>query len=337
MRSPPLTTFGTVFAVGGVFACVQGVSSHDPKLSLFGLLFVAVGTLLLLSGIANIRVSREFRRLVSTRLSSSGTRTDAVRTPAAVPPGPLTLVDHRLTERATIDARIPRGLSTLFLWVFDASPTMSLMRRLARVGPVYLLRGGGLLVDDLMHGPRMAFGKIDRFIEESEAEVLQRIETFRGRNRNFLGDHRMNSMICSDDVWKFALSRLLERAAIVVVDLSDFTPGHAGIEYELAVLLDEVPLGRVIFVVGPHTDRAAFDATVDRLWVTLPQTSPNYSTDQVKMHVAATTSLDISVHASDEGARSTQDRELDMIVGIVGEAMLQVPPQDRHSDHQSST
>ena len=105
--------------------------------------------------------------------------TDAVRTPAAVPPGPLTLVDHRLTKRATIDARIPRGLSTLFLWVFDASPTMSLMRRLARVGPVYLLRGGGLLVDDLMHGPRMAFGKIDRFIEESEAEVLQRIETFR--------------------------------------------------------------------------------------------------------------------------------------------------------------
>ena len=57
MRSPPLTTFGTVFAVGGVFACVQGVSSHDPKLSLFGLLFVAVGTLLLLAGIADVRGS----------------------------------------------------------------------------------------------------------------------------------------------------------------------------------------------------------------------------------------------------------------------------------------
>ena len=89
-----------------------------------------------------------------------------------------------------------------------------------------------------------------------------------------------------------ALSRLLERAAIVVVDLSDFTPGHAGIEYKLAVLWMR-HAGRVIFVVGPHRDRAAFDATVDRLWVTLPQTSPNYSTDQVKMHVATTTSLDI--------------------------------------------
>jgi hypothetical protein len=323
-----IVAIGALFALAGGLGFAQGVSSGDAVKSLITLLIVAVGVLLMLAGIAHMRVSRALRRLALTRGSSSHATTDASRLPAPVPPGPLTLVEHRLAAGPAPNTPSPRGVSTLFLWVFDDAQTMSLLRRLAHVGPVYLLRGGGALIDDLIHAPRMAFGKIDRFIEESEAEVLQRMATFRGRNRNFLGDYRTFSMICGDGVWKFAFSRLLERTKVVVIDLSDFTPGHAGIEYELGFVLDSVALARVIFVAGPQTDRAVFDATVHRLWATLPETSPNYSADQATMHLAVTTSLDVSAFAEkDQRIVPLQNRELDMIVGLVGDAMLQPPPE----------
>jgi hypothetical protein len=329
VRSPLLiAAIGTVFALAGVAGFVKAVSSNEPVNLLLTLVFVAVGVLLILAGIAHARISRALRRLASTRQSVTGVRTDADRVPAEVPPGPLTIVEHRLADGPTLESHTPRGVSTLFLWVFDVAQTMPLLRRLARVGPVYLLRGGGALIDDLLHAPRMAFGKIDRFIEESETEVIQRMATFRDRKRNFLGNYPTFSMTCGDDVWKFAFSRLLEQAKVVVIDLSDFTPGHAGIEYELGVVLDRVPLALVIFVAGPQTDRAAFDATMHRLWSTLPETSPNHSADEATMHLAVTTSLDVSERDdSDRRVVTIQDRELDMIVGLVGDAMLQLPPE----------
>jgi hypothetical protein len=281
----------------------------------------------MLAGIAHARIAHALRRPASKNRAARVARTDPDRVPAAVPPGPLTIVEHRVTE-AALEPPTPRGVSTLFLWAFDEAQTMSLLRRLARVGPVYLLRGGGALIDDLLHAPRMAFGKIDRFIEESETEVLQRTATFRGRNRNFLRNYPTFSMTCGDGVWKFAFSCLLERAKVVVIDLSDFTPRHAGIEYELGAILDRVPIARVVFVTGPQTDRAVFDAMVHRLWSTMPETSPNYSADPATTHLAVTTTLDTSPHADRERRlMPIQDRELDMVVGLVGEAMLHVPPE----------
>ena len=327
MRSPLLiVACGALFAVFGGFGFVQAASSGNPLNALLTLVLVAVGALLMLAAIAQARISHALRKLASKRSSTSGTRIDVDRVPAAVPPGPLTIVEHRVADGAA-SAPIPRGVSTLFLWVFDVAQTMSLLRRLARVGPVYLLRGGGALVDDLLHAPRMAFGRIDRFIEESQAEVLEKMAGFRGRKRNYLGNYPTFSMTCDDDVWKFAFSCLLERAKVVVIDLSDFTPGHAGIEYELGAVLDRVSLGRVIFVTGPQTDRSGFDAAVHRLWSTLPETSPNYSTDQATMHLAITNSLDASSHAdSQRRVMPMQDRELDLVLGLVGEAMLHLPP-----------
>ena len=200
--------------------------------------------------------------------------------------------------------------------------------RLTQIGPVYMLLGGDGLVPELSHAPRVAFGKIDRFIEETEAEVLQRLATFRGRRRT-LGYYRRYTMICSDDVWTFALDRLLERAKIVVVDLCGFTPGSAGLEYEFAVVLDRVPLGRVIFVTGPQTERAAFDAKMRHLWATLPETSVNYSTDEVRMHLAVTTPLAAATTGRDKQSQRNNahhDPGLDLVVRLIGDATLRIPP-----------
>ena len=323
-----MLTCGAIFAFVGGYGFVQSLSSSDPVKALVTLACVAIGALLILAGIAHVRVASALKRLAAENRAARVARTDPARVAAAVPPGALTIEEHRVAEGTALGPPTPRGVSTLFLWAFDESQTVSLLRRLARVGPVYLLRGGGALIDDLLHAPRMVFGKIDRFIEESETEVLKRMATFRGRNRNFLRNYPTFSMTCGDGVWKFAFSCLLERAKVVVMDLSDFTPRHAGIEYELGAVLDHVPIARVVFVTGPQTDHAVFDAMVHRLWTTMPETSPNYSTDPATIHLAVTTTLDTSPHSDRERRLiPVQNSELDMVVGLVGEAMLHVPPE----------
>jgi len=284
--------------------------------------------LLMLVGVAHFRLSRRLRKLGATRRARIVGNSDPTRVPATVPPGPLTVVEHRVTEASAREApRDPRGASTLFLRMFRAE-TNSLLVRLTQVGPVYMLLGGNGLVSDLGLGPRIAFGRIDRFIEENEAEVLQRLATFSGERRS-LGYYRRYTMICSDDIWTFALDRLVERAKVVIVDLCGFTPGSAGLDYEFGVLLDRVPLGRVIFVAGPDTERSAFDARIRERWATLPDDSVNYSAKGAVMHIAMTTALAPITRRGDEETQRRLDlqrRELDMIVGLIGDAMLRIPP-----------
>lgn len=312
---------GAVFIGVGGFVVVEAVSSGDPLKSLFGLVLIAIGVLVGLAGIAYLRVSRMLRRLARTSRSALGDGAPPARTAPAVPPGELVIDEHRIGDGVTSHGtEAPRGTATLFLWVFDDAQTTSLFRRLQRLGPVYVLRGGGALVDDLLlDAPKMAFGRTDRFIEETEAEVEQRMATFSDR-RNWLGIYRTQAMTCSDQVWTFALDRLLERVEIVLVDLSDFTPGHVGIEYELALLIDRVPLDRVILVTGSRTDRAVLDTTLQHLWSTMPDTSPNHAARPVAMHIAATTTLDESGTKRDNPKAALQDRELGMILEMIGDA-----------------
>jgi len=313
---------GATFVAGGVLAVVQGVGSPDLIKLLLGVLLVVIGALLMLTGVANFRVARQLRKWAATRPSRIVGRTDPTRVPAAVSPGPLTFVEHRLSDDTpAANPSAPQDCSTLFLRMFKTE-TSSLLVRLTRVGPVYMLLGGDGLVPDLFDGPRVAFGKIDHFIEESEDEILKRLATFNGRRR-VLGYYRRCTMICSDDVWTFALDRMLERARIVIVDLCGFTPGSAGLEYEFGVVLDRVPLGRVVFVTGPETERVAFDAKMRHLWATLPETSINYSTGEVEVHVAVTTALSVNTSRRDEESQrklALQSRELNMVVGLIGAA-----------------
>ena len=135
-------------------------------------------------------------------------------------------------------------------------------------------------------------------------------------------------MVCGDAVWKFALARMLQRCQVVVVDLSDFVAGRAGITYEIGVLLDTVPLDQIVFVCGPATDLVAFKALVDSVWNTLATRSPNRSTRPATVRLAITTSLPESGDASAaEHYTTSTRRELELIVGLVAESAALYPPQ----------
>jgi hypothetical protein len=67
---------------------------------------------------------------------------------------------------------------------------------------------------------------------------------------------RFNSLQCNDRIWKEALHRLIERADVVVMDLSGFTERNRGCAYELGRLVNHVPLERVLLLIDDETDLA---------------------------------------------------------------------------------
>ncbi len=279
--------------------------------------FVALPAML---GVAGLRMRRALRRARRLQIARPIVDKQRVAVPGAPLPRPLVVTEYAVDDGA---APLPRpggpAIAMLFLWVFDDAATMSVVDRARRVGPVHMLRGGGMLVLDLADLPRMVFGRIDRFVEETDAEVVARIAGF--RERTVLGYHPIHSMVCSDNVWKFALDRLLERTSVVVVDLSDFTAGRAGIAYEIGLLLDRVPLSRIVFVAGPETDRAALEATFGVAWAGLAADSPNRDAATGGVRLAVTAELDeLSDKRADAARRPRREAELDLIHRLLIEA-----------------
>jgi hypothetical protein len=210
------------------------------------------------------------------------------------------------------------------LWVFDHAMTGSLLFRLNQIGPVYFLRGGGALAMNVQDLPRMVFGRIDRMIEESEGEVLDRLQRFRLTKR--LGHYALCSMACTDSIWTFALDRMLERTQVVVVDLSDFETGRRGIAYELGLLFDRVRLDQVVFVTGPETDRAGLRELMREAWDTLAPGSPNRHEGPVVATIAVTTALVESNGADNKFSEATK-RERELVAALVARAAATAPPR----------
>jgi hypothetical protein len=301
-------------ALTGALGVVGGLALTRASL-LGALVVIAVSGLLLMVGIGQIRMSRAIRRLSALR-AVPGTRPERTRAAGWSPPPPLEVREHTVADAPSVP--IPTGIPILFLWVFDHTVTGSLLNRLNQIGPVYFLRGGGVLAYDVTQLPRMAFGRIDRMIEETEDEVRQRLRSFRVRRR--LGYYSSLSMACTDAVWPYALDRMLERCRVVVVDLSDFVVGRSGITYEIGLLLDRVPLGHVVFVCGPDTDRDGLRNLLTSVWDTLAPSSPNRAAEPAVVTMAVTTALVEANDARSDEFTPTTMAERELVAALVAEA-----------------
>jgi hypothetical protein len=309
-----------VLVAMGVAGVVCGLALARASLP-GSIITISFSGLPLMFGVGQIRMSRAVRRLSGHRVEA-GPRPARTRTADWSPPPPLHVREVTVADVPSVP--IPDGIAILFLWVFDRTVTGSLLHRLNRIGPVYFLLGGGILAYDLTRVPKMAFGRIDRMIEETEEEVMQRLQSFRVSRR--LGYYSILTMACTDGVWTFALDRMLERCRVVVVDLSDFVVGRSGIAYEIALLLDRVPLDRVVFVCGPETDRNGLSDLMRSAWDTLAPSSPNRRCERALATMAITTALVEDSGARPDAFSATTRAEREFIAALVAEAAAEKPP-----------
>jgi hypothetical protein len=158
--------------------------------------------------------------------------------------------------RTALESRYPvySPLRLLTLRVFGG-PTrfVQLLDLWHWFGPLYRLDGpdtAGSKTSDVL---AYATGRLDAAITEDAAELDQALRTFT-ETRDSQLRFRFNSLQCNDRIWKDALHRLIERADVVVMDLSGFTERNRGCAYEIGRLVNHVPLERVLLLIDDETD-----------------------------------------------------------------------------------
>ena len=94
------------------------------------------------------------------------------------------------------------------------------------------------------------------------------------------GSYPVCSLLCHDSFWKIAVDVLLERADVVVLDLSGYHWENAGTGYELQRVVDRRPVHTCVVLTDAVSDRPFLDAQIQRAWSQMAGGSPNACTDQ---------------------------------------------------------
>ena len=91
------------------------------------------------------------------------------------------------------------------------------------------------------------------------------------------GRYRINEFFCHDNTWQATVRALARRSTAVLMDLRSFGRQNRGCEFELSLLLHEVPLARIVLLIDGSTRREDLEPLLRSAWSALPDTSPNRS------------------------------------------------------------
>ena len=89
------------------------------------------------------------------------------------------------------------------------------------------------------------------------------------------GRYRVDEFFCRADTWQPTVTRLMAHSDLVAMDLRGFTSARKGCIFELGVLLETVPLGRVALLIDHTTDEPLLRRTLADLSTTITSRSPN--------------------------------------------------------------
>jgi hypothetical protein len=89
------------------------------------------------------------------------------------------------------------------------------------------------------------------------------------------GRFRVNALFCSADAWRSAVTGLIDRTDVVLMDLRGFSATNAGCIFELQVLIDRIPLSRVVLLVDNTTEQPLLEKILVSLSTSMDPNSPN--------------------------------------------------------------
>jgi len=159
---------------------------------------------------------------------------------------------RRLEQRAAAQA----GERLVLLRVFG-SPSfddlLDIVRPWLLRGPISHLEGYDSISRSIMAGKALVEGRLDDVLVSSPEQIARHLaadSTLPDRELRY----RRDAFQCIDAVWQPAIRELLDRSDIVLMDLSSLSPKNAGCAYELGLLLDRVPLSKLVLLVNDTTD-----------------------------------------------------------------------------------
>jgi hypothetical protein len=105
--------------------------------------------------------------------------------------------------------------------------------------------------------------------------TFRNIGPYKIKVRDRYGSYPLRAFLCHGAIWKEAVDMLLDRADLVVLDLSGLMPGNLGVRYELRRVVDSFRIERVIFLADGRSDLAFLRAQVQHAWAQMAADSPN--------------------------------------------------------------
>jgi len=167
----------------------------------------------------------------------------------------------RAVRWAVPEPRPPRR-TLLLLRVFgDTARTEQVFDRVGArwrwFGPVTMIAAPDVVARTVDAGDFLHFatGRLgDRFVK-SQADLqreLERLDVEPDRD----GRYRVNELCCQTDTWQAAVVELMDRADVVLMDLSRFTDRRAGCAFELQQLAARLDSRRLVLLTDNTTDQA---------------------------------------------------------------------------------
>jgi hypothetical protein len=119
-----------------------------------------------------------------------------------------------------------------------------------------------------------ALGRVHRQFVRNEAESIERVA--RLSNRQAVdGRYPLNELHCLPHIWPHVVTQLARVCDVVLMDLRGLRRANAGALFELALIIDRVPLDRIVLLVDRRSDEAALSETAQGAWARLAEDSPN--------------------------------------------------------------
>jgi len=185
---------------------------------------------------------------------------------------------RRQASRESVD--VQPGLRLVLLRVFGSPSFDDLLDRVRPwllCGPVTHLEGQDSVVRSDEVREALALDRIDTVLVHSPQDLERRVAAL-PEHPDDNGRYRSQAFQCTDDIWRSAIRALLDRGDRVLMDLSSLGPSDLGCAYELGLLLDRVPLSRVLLLVDVSTDLSCLQQVLDAAEQRIAPDSPNMAT-----------------------------------------------------------
>ncbi|MBC8263117.1 MAG: hypothetical protein H8E47_03225 [Anaerolineales bacterium] len=154
------------------------------------------------------------------------------------------------------------------------------------LGNIHLIAGTDLATANLEPHEFFEYmnGRLSRQFVKNEEHLSQRIESM-DQLPDPDGRFRVNEFFCHDDTWRMTLQRLVSQSEVILMDLRGFSSRNQGVLFELAHLIDVVPVSDIVLVSDGTTDQEFLEAKLSEIWRTMDTRSPNRQRPDVPLRV----------------------------------------------------
>jgi WD40 repeat protein len=130
--------------------------------------------------------------------------------------------------------------------------------------------------------------KIKQDVISSENSLIARLKKLQQKPTKFDQRFKEVPVLCYNDTWKMAVSKLSKFSEIVLMDLRGMSETNKGCEYEVNFLFDHVPLENIMFITDSESV-PNIKKLLTQQWEMLLETSPNLddTTPNIKIYITS--------------------------------------------------